>query len=84
MTLQSTETKTTGSVAVIAVGPSDANWFMAKKAVIGQSYLWPILPVTKGRVQTWMSLLYLKPRPKTVLKGINFKKAFLTRSKAVW
>ena len=29
MTLQSTETKTTGSVAVIAVGPSDANWFMA-------------------------------------------------------
>ena len=39
MTLQSTETQTTGPVAVIAVGPSEANWFMAKKAVNGPKLL---------------------------------------------
>ena len=45
---ESTETKTTDSVAVIAVGPSETNWFMGKKAVNDQSYLWPILPTSKG------------------------------------
>ena len=33
MNLQSPETKTTGLIAVISVGPSEANWFLAKKAV---------------------------------------------------
>ena len=49
MTLQSTETQTTGSVAVIAVGPSEANWFMAKKAVNGPKLLVTHSPYNQGK-----------------------------------
>ena len=84
MNLLSTETKTTGSTAIIVVGPSEANWIMAK-----EGSQWPklldqfSLQLSEGfkhecHYFTWSQTQKLS------WKVITSRKAFLTSSKVVW